>query len=56
VVSIGLYIIIVTIGYTHSDLIYNILYYLSLALSAASVFSYGLRGLREVKKGKNEII
>ncbi len=50
VVSIGAFIITVTIGLEPADLIYKIFLYLSLGLSFASIVSYGLRGAKEVKK------
>lgn len=49
VLSIGFYIIIVTMGVETEAILYRILFYASLILSFASVISYGLRGVKEIK-------
>lgn len=56
VISIGLFIIVVTLGAHPASLIYKILLYLSLVLSFLSVFAYAFRGFNEVKKANNETI
>lgn len=56
VFSIGIYLIIVTLGYNSNDLIHNIFYYLTIILSFASVIAYGIRGYKEVKKVNNETV
>jgi CDP-diacylglycerol--glycerol-3-phosphate 3-phosphatidyltransferase len=56
VLSIGLFIIIVTLGATNHQIIYQIFLWLSILLSFASVILYGYRGFQEVKKAKNEIV
>lgn len=56
VISIGAFIIIVTMGLTETDLIYSIFLYLSIILSFISVIVYGLKGFQEVKKVMNETI
>lgn len=50
VLSIGIFIIIVTLGYTYGDVLYEIFHHMSIVLSFASVISYGIRGYKEVKK------
>jgi len=56
VLSIGAFIIIVTIGVGEDKVLYLISLYCSIILSLASVLVYGFRGFREVKKGKYENI
>ena len=56
VLSIGIFIIIVTLGLTSNQLLYQAFLLLSILLSFSSVILYGYRGIREVKKAKNEII
>lgn len=56
VLSIGFFIIIVTLGATNHQIIYQIFLWLSILLSFASVILYGYRGFQEVKKAKNEIV
>jgi len=56
VLSIGLFIIVVTLGIPSDDIIYTTFLSISLALSFSSVISYGIRGYREVKKVNNEAI
>ena len=56
VLSIGLFIIIVTLGVTNNQILYQIFLWLSILLSFASVILYGLRGFQEVKKVKNEFV
>jgi CDP-diacylglycerol--glycerol-3-phosphate 3-phosphatidyltransferase len=56
VLSIGLFIIIVTLGVTNNQIIYQIFLWLSILLSFASVILYGYRGFQEVKKAENEIV
>jgi len=56
VFSIGIYIIIITLGYNSSHISHQIFYYLTIILSFLSVIVYGLRGFKEIKKVKNEVI
>lgn len=56
VLSIGFFIIAVTMGATKNDLAYQILIVLSIILSFASIVFYGYRGIKEIKKANNEII
>ena len=56
VLSIGAFIIIVTIGLLKENIFYQIFLYGSIVLSFISVVSYGLRGIKEVKKAKNETV
>ncbi|MCB9205712.1 MAG: CDP-alcohol phosphatidyltransferase family protein [Ignavibacteriales bacterium] len=56
VLSIGFFIIIVTLGVDKNNLFYMVFYYGSLLLSFASVISYGLRGIKELKKVNNETL
>lgn len=56
VLSIGVFIIIVTLGVTSDQLLYQIFIWFSILLSFASVIAYGYRGFQEVKKVNNEII
>ncbi len=56
VFSIGIFIIFVTLGYTSSDLVYQILYFFSIGLSFASVITYGARAFSEIKKVNNEAV
>lgn len=56
VLSIGFFIIIVTLGVDKNNLFYMVFYYGSLLLSFASVISYGLRGIKELKKVNNEAL
>ncbi|MBK7106675.1 MAG: CDP-alcohol phosphatidyltransferase family protein [Ignavibacteriae bacterium] len=56
VLSIGIYIIIVTLGYNSSHISHQIFYNLSIILSFLSVIFYALRGYKEIKKVKNEVV
>lgn len=56
VLSIGLFIIFVTIGVTINQLTYQIFLWLSVILSFASIILYGYRGFQEVKKVNNETV
>ena len=56
VLSIGSFIIIVTLGLTEENIIFKIFLFGSIILSFASVVSYALRGIKEVKKVRNEIV
>lgn len=56
VLSIGIFIIVVTLGIDSKNIFYLIFFYGSLVLSLFSVISYGLRGYKEVKRGVNEVI
>jgi CDP-diacylglycerol--glycerol-3-phosphate 3-phosphatidyltransferase len=56
VLSIGIFIIIVTLGVTNNQVLYRIFLWLSIILSLASVLFYGYRGYKEVKKVGNEIV
>jgi CDP-diacylglycerol--glycerol-3-phosphate 3-phosphatidyltransferase len=56
VLSIGIFIIIVTLGITSDKFLYQIFIWLSVALSFASVILYGYRGFNEVKKVNNETV
>ena len=50
VLSIGLFIIAVTVGLDKGSIIYQILFYGSIILSFSSVFSYGYRAFNEIKR------
>lgn len=54
VLSIGLFIILVTLGVTNNQILYQIFLWLSILLSFASVIFYGIRGYQEVNKVRNE--
>lgn len=56
VLSIGIFIIIVTLGVTENQILYQIFILVSILLSFASVIMYAYRGFIEVKKVKNEVI
>ncbi len=56
VLTIGSFIIIVTLGFTEQDFLYKIFFYGSIAFSFASVINYGIRGVKEIKKVENEIL
>lgn len=56
VLSIGTFIIIVTLGGSDNQILYQIFLFVSILLSFASVVTYGYRGFIEVKKVKNEVI
>lgn len=56
VVSIGAFIIVVTMGLSSTSMVYNVFLILSIILSFISVFVYALKGIQEVKKVKNEAI
>lgn len=56
VLSIGTFIIIVTLGVSENQILYQIFLLVSILLSFASVIMYGYRGFTEVKKVKNEVI
>ena len=51
VISIGTFIIIVTLGVSENNFLYIFFKYLSILLSFVSVISYAIRGIAEVKKG-----
>ncbi len=56
VLSIGTFIIIVTLGVSDNQILYQIFLLVSILLSFSSVIMYGYRGFIEVKKVKNEVI
>ncbi len=56
VLSIGIFIIIVTIGYEKDSTLFVLFLIGSILLSFASVVSYAIRGFAEVKKVKNETL
>lgn len=56
VLSIGFFIIIVTLGVKSDEFLYQIFIWLSVALSFASVLLYGYRGFNEIKKVDNETV
>jgi len=56
VLSIGFYIIIVTLDLRESNIIYYLFFYGSIILSFVSVIVYGIRGFQEIKKAKNEVV
>ncbi|MCB9250033.1 MAG: hypothetical protein H6613_16540 [Ignavibacteriales bacterium] len=56
VFSIGIFIILVTLGFNSNDIVYQIFYLISIGLSFASVASYGARGFKEIKKVNNETV
>ena len=54
VFSIGIFIIVVTIGYEKDSALFVLFLIGSMLLSFASVVSYAIRGFAEVKKVRNE--
>lgn len=56
VLSIGFFIIIVTLGVKSDEFLYQIFIWLSVALSFASVLLYGYRSFNEIKKVDNETV
>jgi cardiolipin synthase (CMP-forming) len=56
VLSIGFFIIIITIGIESSNIVYQLFLIVSIILSFASVISYAIRGFKEIKKANNEIV
>jgi cardiolipin synthase (CMP-forming) len=56
VLSIGFFIIIITIGTERSNIVYQLFLFGSILLSFASVISYAIRGFKEIKKANNEIV
>ena len=56
VLFIGFYLIVVTLDIDKTNILYFLFLYGSLILSFASVISYGIRGLKEVKKVNNETV
>lgn len=56
VLTIGIFIIIVTLGVPPDDTIYKIFFYGSMLSSFASVINYGIRAVKEIKKAENEVL
>ena len=56
VLSIGIFIIIVTLGITNNQILYQLFLWISMLLSFASVIFYGFRGFQEIKKVRNETV
>lgn len=50
VLLIGIFLIIVTLGYKSSDLLYQIFYFITIILSMLSVIVYAVRGYKEINK------
>ncbi|MBK7979621.1 MAG: CDP-alcohol phosphatidyltransferase family protein [Ignavibacteriae bacterium] len=50
VLLIGIFLIIVTLGYKSSDLLYQIFYFITILLSILSVIVYAVRGYKEINK------